>query len=140
MISPLPNLTFIWQLLIFLVVTISLTYLVFKPTLKIIQKRRELTLGKQTEAKDLQTEADILMKKYEEQLEEMRTQGSEIQKELIRQGNEVAEEIIKRAKLKNKEMLTKSLDELNKQKIQASQEMEKQASNVSQDIISKIMS
>ncbi|MFH1874597.1 MAG: ATP synthase F0 subunit B [Pseudomonadota bacterium] len=139
MITPLPDYTFLWQLLIFLLVTFSLTYFVFKPALKIIEKRRQLTLHKQQESKNIQIEADILIKKYEDRLEEMRQEGSYIQQELIRQGEEVGKDIIRRAKEKNKEVISKKMDEIAKIKLQIFQEMETKSDEISQQIISKVI-
>lgn len=94
MIDLMPNETFFMQLAIFLVTMLGLHFLVFRPALRLIAKREELTQGYQKSAEDLEAKTEALIADYEAKMKAARQEGLALKSEQTQAGEAQAVEIL----------------------------------------------
>ena len=89
------DLTVVIQFIIFLVLLILLTKLVFKPFLEIMRERSENIEGAREKATVLDSEADEKLSSYEEQVKSARKDAAEVRGKYRDEGEAKAKEILK---------------------------------------------
>lgn len=94
----IPDATVFFQLAIFLVTVAVLTIFVFKPALKILDRRREQTDELQSLAQKLNGASDSMDAEYDRRMAEAKLEGSSLERELIKQGEEEGRAIVATAK------------------------------------------
>lgn len=93
-----PDITLLYQLGIFIVVYFILKFLVFNPVLKIIEKRRELTVGMEQQAKDFSGKTEKLIEEYSQNIQKARQQGIEVRDVLRKEGEAQAGGLMAKAR------------------------------------------
>lgn len=114
MIDLMPNITFFVQLGVFLVTLLILHLLVFRPILRIIDRRQALTEGAQEEAQVLDSKTEGMVEEYQCKVKEARGEGLVVKDKLAKEGEGQAKEILAKARGK----LEASLEE-NRQEVAA---------------------
>ncbi len=82
------------QLVIFIIALFILNTLIFKPLVRVWERRDELTKGTVDEARNLTDEVEEIISNYNSKINEARTEATEIRNELRRQGQSEAEKIL----------------------------------------------
>jgi len=98
MINLMPDLTFFVQMGIFIFVLISMRILIFRPILRILVRRKELTEGAQEEAEALDIKTEALVQKYESQMKGAREEGLELKGALTKEGEGEANQLLAQAR------------------------------------------
>src|SRR5918996_955956 len=86
MIDLMPNSTLFYQMGIFLFTFISLNFLVFKPVMRIIERRKALTAGAQKEALALDEKTQGMIETHRQKMQEARTQGLALKEKFKKEG------------------------------------------------------
>jgi F0F1-type ATP synthase membrane subunit b/b' len=138
-VNLLPDKTVIWQLIIFLFVAAVLSFLVFRPTMKILERRRSETLGLEKKIGQVDQEAEVMEQKYAEKIAEARAEGSAAERELVNLGEEEARKIVAAAREKEKTEIGKVRDEVASDSSASRRELSRSVDEFSKMIVSKIL-
>ncbi len=133
------DLTVVIQFIIFLVLLILLTKLVFKPFLEIMRERSENIEGAREKATVLDSEADEKLSSYEEQVKSARKDAAEVRGKYRDEGEAKAKEILSGARAKTDAKIS-AAREKTEQSVKAAQSaLKKQADEVAKSIASKLL-
>lgn len=99
MIDLMPNVTFFVQLGIFLVTLFALHLLIFRPILRIIVRREELTAGFRKETDTLNDKTEALLLDCENKMKSAREEGLALKGESTHEGEQEARSILNQARV-----------------------------------------
>ncbi len=89
----------VWiQMVNFLLLILILNFLLYKPILKIIDKRNKMMEESQEEVRSLQQSVDQKMADYEEQLRQARAEAASQRDAVKEEGSEVARKVLEEAR------------------------------------------
>ncbi len=133
------NFTVIFQLAIVLILMVTLSGLVFKPFLRVLQERRDWVEGAEKKARELQQRTEELMERHRDSMTAAQAQGASVRDEIRKEGLAREAEILQKAQ----EEANRFLDEM-KGKIQEESQTARaglriQAQNLSREIASKML-
>lgn len=86
----MPNSTFFIQWGLFLYSFLVLNFLVFRPVLRILQRRRELTVGAEQEAEAFNEKTDALIAEHSQRMQEARSKGIALKEKNKKEGENEA--------------------------------------------------
>jgi len=138
-ISLIPDKTAVWQFLIFMAVMVILTIFVFRPTLKILEKRREQTADLSNRADQLIADAIKMDKEYTDEMEVAKKEGAATEQELIRQGEEEARAVITNARNEAQQTMLNWRGQLKTEGAETQQRLQHNIDEFAQMIINKIL-
>lgn len=92
------NKTVFIQIILFLIAIYILNTLVFKPFLKLVDRRDKLTRGAIEEARELEEKVKLIIEEYEVKMAEARVQATEERNKIVLEGETVADGIIIKAR------------------------------------------
>ena len=122
-----------------LLLTITLTFLYFKPVSKVIDERETYINGNLTTAAENLIKADELYNEYDEQLKKARVNAQSIIAKSEKEAKEVVSVEINQARQEAAKLLEKTNKELEAQKSLALQQLETQVDELSQLIKEKLL-
>jgi F-type H+-transporting ATPase subunit b len=88
--------TLIIQLIIFIATIFILNSLLFKPFLRLVERREKLTTGRIKEAKELEEKVEHITREYRAKLDEIRAKATEERNDIRREAQAAAEDLIGR--------------------------------------------
>jgi F-type H+-transporting ATPase subunit b len=135
----IPDFTVFYQLAIFLAVVAILSVFVFRPVLRILDKRRDKTLETEVRAEMLQTDINLINKEYDETISRARKEGCIIQQQVINKAEADAKKIIQAARREEKELSEKSRERISAEKTLLKKDLSKNIDEFSDMIVSKIL-
>jgi F0F1-type ATP synthase membrane subunit b/b' len=138
-VNLIPDKTVIWQLVIFLSVAAVLSFFVFRPTLKILERRRSETLGLEKEIEQLDGESETMEQKYAEKIAAARAEGSATERELVNLGEDEARKIVAAAREKEKGEIARVRDEVASESSASRRELSRSVDEFSKMIVSKVL-
>ena len=94
MVTVIPDYTLFIQMVIFLSLVIILNFLLYKPILSIIDRRKKQLEESENEIKLFNESVGKRVAEYEEKLKQAKIKGSEIKKEIIQEGVNQAKNIV----------------------------------------------
>jgi len=94
MVTVIPDYTLLIQIVTFLVLICILNFLLFKPILNIIDRRKKQLEELENEIKLFNDSVDKRVSEYEEKLKQAKINASELKKEIIKEGDDQAKRII----------------------------------------------
>jgi F-type H+-transporting ATPase subunit b len=139
MIDLLPNKTLIVQIAIFLFVYISMNFLVFRPVLRILARRKELTVGAEKSAEELNSKTENLVNQYTQKMEEAQAQGVALKQKFKKEGEDQATEILREAREALDSSLERTRQEVQSQTKEAQLILRKHSRDLSKEIAEKLL-
>ena len=94
MVNVIPDYTLLIQIVTFLVLIYVLNFLLFKPILNIIDRRKKQLEESENEIKLFNNSVDKRASEYDEKLKQAKTNASELKKEIIKEGDDQAKSIV----------------------------------------------
>jgi F-type H+-transporting ATPase subunit b len=94
MVTVIPDYTLFIQMVIFLSLVIILNFLLYKPILSIIDRRKKQLEESENEIKLFNESVEKRVAEYEEKLKQAKIKGSELKKEIIQEGVNQAKNIV----------------------------------------------
>jgi F0F1-type ATP synthase, subunit b len=94
MVTVIPDYTLLIQIVTFLVLIYVLNFLLFKPILNIIDRRKKQLEELENEIKLFNDSVDKRVSEYDEKLKQAKTNASELKKEIIKEGADQAKSIV----------------------------------------------
>ena len=133
------DISILYQIILFLVLWVILSKVLFQPYLRVLSERESKTTGAQHDSSELEREGAALKRQYEEKIAQAQTAGYATKDAIVQEGRQQRETILSQAR----EAATASLEQL-RGEIAAAVRQEKQTANaevsqVASDIVSKII-
>ena len=94
LVAVVPDITLIYQMIIFGVLIWILNILLYKPILSIIDRRKKQLEESENEIKLFNESVEKRIAEYEEKLKQAKIKGSELKKEIIQEGVNQAKNIV----------------------------------------------
>ena len=94
MVTVIPDYTLLIQIVIFLSLIFVLNFLLYKPILAIIERRKKQLEESENEIKLFNESVEKRVAEYEEKLKQAKIKGSELKKEIIQEGVNQAKNIV----------------------------------------------
>lgn len=94
MVKVIPDLTLIVQMIIFLALVFLLNYILYKPILSIIDRRKKQLEESENEIKLFNDSVDKKVAEYEDKLRQAKLKASEQKKEIVEEGVNQAKKIV----------------------------------------------
>jgi F-type H+-transporting ATPase subunit b len=126
--------TVVYQIVLFLILWLVLTRLLFRPYLALLEERERRTTGTQHESAELAHEGDRLKAQYEERITQAQTAGTATKESILQQARQEREQLISRAR----EEATRTLEQA-RQEIRGQLEKEKQLGAAEVNVIAREM-
>ena len=123
----------------FLILTLVLNILFYKPVSNILDERNEYIRNTLTTASASLLKANELTQKYEQELAESRRKAQDIIKESQQEAQQIVSVKIKDAQLDAEKLVNEAYQQLNIQKEQALKTLETQVDNLSDQIRVKLL-
>ena len=123
----------------FILLTVVLTFVFYKPVSKVIDEREAYINGNLTTASEKLIKADELYSQYDEQLKTARVNAQAIIAQSEKEAKDVVASEINQARLDASKLIEKTNKELETQKTLALQQLETQVDELSQLIKEKLL-
>jgi F-type H+-transporting ATPase subunit b len=123
----------------FILLTVALTFIFYKPVAKVLEERETFISGNLADASEKLIKADELYKQYEEQLKEARTNAQSIIAESEKEAKEIVALEINQARKDATSLIEQTNKELEAQKELALQQLETQVDSLSDLIKEKLV-
>ncbi len=139
MVTVLPDITLLIQAGIFLGLVFVLNFLLYKPVLSIIDRRKKQLEELENEIKLFNDAVDKKSSEYEDKLRQAKTRGSDLKKEIIQEGNEQARQIVDTVRNEIPSLVQQFQAKLEKEVNTARQVLQNQSKTLSVDIATKVL-
>lgn len=134
-----PDWTALVQLVIFLVLVVLLSRLLFKPILKLLEKRDDLIHGGKRQADQFTAKAKELMGQYEQGLAEARRRALAERERLKAEALSIEAEMLKRVGEECQRFLEETKAKIQAESARAKEDLRKQADLISLEIAEKVL-
>lgn len=139
MVTVLPDITLLVQMAIFLGLVFVLNFLLYKPVLSIIDRRKKQLEELENEIKLFNDAVDKKSSEYEDKLRQAKTKGSDLKKEIIQEGNEQARQIVDTVRNEIPSLVQQFQAKMEKEVSAARQVLQNQSKTLSVDIATKVL-
>lgn len=139
MIDLMPNSTLFYQMGIFLFTFISLNFLVFKPVMRIIERRKALTAGAQKEALALDEKTQGMIDTHRQKMQEARNQGLVLKEKFKKEGEAEAAKLAARVQQEVEAKVEKARSEISRESKEAQLVLRKLSRDLSKDMAEKLL-
>ena len=123
----------------FILLTVVLTFVFYKPVSKVLDERENYINGNLTQASEKLLTADELYKKYDEQLKAARVNAQSIVAQSEKEAKDIVAEEITQARTDAAKLIEQTNKELEAQKSLALEKLETQVDELSQLIKEKLL-
>jgi F-type H+-transporting ATPase subunit b len=131
--------TFFFQVINFLILLVVLNWLLVKPTLRILEERRQRVEGSEEEGKRLTAETDKKVLEYEKNLSEARAAAGREKEKIRTEGIERENEIIRAAREESRKTVEDMKAKIEKEASDASGVMKQEVKALSAQIAEKVL-
>lgn len=139
MVNVIPDITLLYQMAIFLALVFVLNILLYKPILKIIDRRKKQLEELENEIKLFNDSVDKKASEYEEKLKQAKASASELKKEIILEGNEQAKKIVDAVRGEIPALTQQFQQKIDKEITAARKILDEQSKKISVDIAQKVL-
>lgn len=126
------------QLVLFLLLWFVLRELYFKPLLKLIHRREELTVGKEKEASDWTDKIDALQAEYQTQIQETKDKLENERLQLMTQVQTDTKKKVSEAQLKSASELKSLTEKLSEDITNLKNDLPRVADEISKEIVKSV--
>jgi F-type H+-transporting ATPase subunit b len=133
------NITLLWQLANFIVLLITLNFILFKPIRQVMREREQGISSAFGDAKVAQDRMQNIMERYNASLAEAKQKAVTTYNGIYQQGLDAQRDMISAERAKAGEMLDKARVEITEASTAARADLKKEAERLSQDISSKLL-
>ncbi len=131
--------TILCQFLIFFVAYLTLTHLVFKPYLKALELRKEVTIGGKEVAEQLILETQNIQQRYETKAREINKDIKTIFENARKNAAKKHEETLSAARVESEKLLKESQENIQKHVRTTRETLKSQAPELSQSIMNRLL-
>jgi F-type H+-transporting ATPase subunit b len=129
----------IYQIVIFVVLWLILSRLLFRPYLKLLEEREHKTAGALHESSDLEREGERLKLQYEEKIAQAQSAGNAAKEAIVQQARQLRERIVTEARDEASRELEAVRQEVQRQLQQERQLAAAESASLARELASKIL-
>jgi F-type H+-transporting ATPase subunit b len=138
-VTVIPDLTLFVQMATFLALVFVLNYLLYKPILAIIDRRKKQLEELENEIKLFKDSVDKKAAEYDEKLNKAKTSASDLKKEIINEGSRQAKSIVDAVRNQIPLMTQESQKKMDQEMRAARQILDNQSRKLSLEIAEKVL-
>lgn len=139
MIDLLPNYTFFIQWGLFLYTFLVLNFLVFRPVMRILQRRRELTIGAEQEAEVLNDKTEALIAEHTQKMQEARSKGIALKEKNKKEGETEANALLATSREELEKSLHQARQEIASESKEAQLALRKYSREMGEELAEKLL-
>ena len=139
MVTVIPDFTLFVQASIFILLIFLLNFLLYKPILSIIERRKKQLEEAENEIKLFQDSVNKKVSEYDEKLNKAKTTASDLKKEIINEGAQQAKSIVDAVRSEIPLMTQEFQKKIDAEMQVASQVLEGQSRKLSLEIAEKVL-
>ena len=139
MVTVIPDLTLLVQMATFIALVFVLNYLLYKPILSIIDRRKKQLEELENEIRLFKDSVDKKAAEYDEKLGKAKASGSELKKEIISEGARQAKNIVDAVRNEIPLMTQEFQSKMDKEMASARQVLNGQSRQLSLEIAEKVL-
>lgn len=139
MVTVIPDLTLFVQMATFIALIFILHYLLYKPILSIIDRRKKQLEELENEIKLFKDSVDKKAAEYDEKLNKAKTSASDLKKEIISEGSQQAKSIVDAVRNQIPLMTQESQKKMDQEMQAARQILDNQSRKLSLEIAEKVL-
>jgi F-type H+-transporting ATPase subunit b len=129
----------LYQIVIFLVVWLVLSKVLFRPYLSLLDERERKTTGARHDSSDLEHEGARLKAEYEEKIAQARAAGAEVKDAIVQEGRQEREKLLQHAREEAARTLESARREVQSQLERERARLAAEVTEIAQDMVSKIL-
>jgi F-type H+-transporting ATPase subunit b len=129
----------IYQIVIFVVLWLILSRVLFRPYLKLLEEREHKTAGALHESSDLEGEGERLKLQYDEKIAQAQSAGNASKEAILQQARQQRERILTEARQEASRMLEAAREQVHRQLVQERQLAAAESAVLARDLASKIL-
>jgi F-type H+-transporting ATPase subunit b len=133
------DISVLYQIIIFVLVWLALSKLLFRPYLNLLDERERRTTGAQHDSGDLEQQGAQLQAEYEEKIAQARAAGTAAKDAIVEEGRRERESQLQQARAEAARTLETARHEVQNQLERERQLLAAQVTEVAQDMVSKIL-
>lgn len=134
-----PNVTFFYQLALFLVVLTVLNIFLFQPALRVLDKRKSATAGVKEEVANMNQITEQKIHDYEEKIYQTRLRGAALKDKLKKEGEEEAAKLISKAREAADSMIIEMEAKLSQEEDKVEKELNKALQELAKQMAEKVI-
>jgi F-type H+-transporting ATPase subunit b len=138
-VTVIPDLTLFVQMATFIALIFILHYLLYKPILSIIDRRKKQLEELENEIKLFKDSVDKKAAEYDEKLNKAKTSASDLKKEIISEGSQQAKSIVDAVRNQIPLMTQESQKKMDQEMQAARQILDNQSRKLSLEIAEKVL-
>ena len=139
MVELLPNETVFYQIGIFILTYIVLNFLVFRPVLRLLDRRKALTSGAEHDAEILNEKTQAMMTTHQEKIQGARKQGIALRDKAKKEGEAEANALAGKAHQELEAALAKARTEISQQSKEAQLKLRSLSRELSREMAEKLL-
>ena len=139
MVTVIPDFTLFVQMATFIALIFILHYLLYKPILSIIDRRKKQLEEAENEIKLFKDSVDKKAAEYDEKLNKAKTSASDLKKEIISEGSQQAKSIVDAVRNQIPLMTQESQKKMDQEMQAARQILDNQSRKLSLEIAEKVL-
>jgi F-type H+-transporting ATPase subunit b len=133
------DISVVYQMVIFLVVWLILSKVLFRPYLNLLDERERRTTGARHDSSDLEHEGARLKAEYEEKLAQARAAGTAVKDTIVQEGRQEREKLLQDAREEAAHTLETARHEVQTQLARERELLVAEVGYVAHDMVSKIL-
>lgn len=134
-----PNATLLPMWVIYGTCIFILNFLVFKPTLQLLEKRKKLTVGLDDEAQDFKNRTLLVLNQHEAQMTEAKKFAQAAREEILKSAEVQMKEIVAVARKKSDDHISLIKDQIKKESVVALEKLRGESQSIANAIIEKLI-
>jgi len=124
---------------IFLITLLIMNFLIFRPVLRVLERRKELTEGARGEAEALDEKTGLLVNQYDQKIKGARDEGLAAKGQIMKEGELEARAVLKQAREDMDQFLENNRQEIASEAKEAQLALRKYSRDMSQDMAEKLL-
>ena len=133
------DISVLYQIIIFVLLWLALSKILFRPYLNLLDERERRTTGAQHDSGELEREGARLKAEYEEKLAQARAAGTATKDAIVQEGRQERERVLQQARDEAARTLEGARREVQSQLDQERQLLASEVAEVARDMVSKIL-
>jgi F-type H+-transporting ATPase subunit b len=133
------DISVLYQIIIFLLLWLALSKLLFRPYLNLLDERQRRTTGAQHDSSELEHEGAQLKAEYEEKIAQARAAGTTTKDAIVQEGRQERERLLQQAREEAARTLESARREVQSQLERERQLLALEVAEVARDMVSKIL-
>ena len=139
MVTVIPDYTLLVQIVTFLLLVVALNFILYKPILAIIDRRKKQLEELENEVALFRASVDKKVFEYDEKLKQAKANAAELKKEIINEGADQAKQIVDAVRNEIPVMTQEFQQKMDKELDVARQILQGQSRNLSLEIATKVL-